>query len=86
MPRLGRSRGRTLQTIGALSAVGISFVLAVVIGTGFGYLLDRWLGSSPWFFMVFFFLGVAAGILNVFRASARFLHDGAGDGSGPATD
>ena len=73
MLRLSRTRLGTLQTVGALSAVGLSFVLAVAMGAGFGYLLDRWLGSSPWFFLVFFFLGVTAGVLNVFRVSESFL-------------
>ena len=75
MLRLSRTRLGTLQTVGALSAVGLSFVLAVAMGAGFGYLLDSWLDSSPWFFLVFFFLGVAAGVLNVFRVSESFLND-----------
>ena len=83
MVRLGESRGRTLRTTGALSAVGISFVLAVVIGAGFGHVLDQWLGSSPWFFLLFFFLGMAAGILNVIRISTRCLHEREGDGPHP---
>lgn len=86
MVRLGRSRGRAVGSFGALSAAGISFVLAVVIGVGLGYVLDRWFGSSPWFFLLFFFLGVAAGVLNVFRISAQFFHDREGPGSGPPAD
>jgi F0F1-type ATP synthase assembly protein I len=86
MLRLSRTRVGTLQTVGALSAVGLSFVLAVAMGAGFGYVLDRWLGSSPWFFLVFFFLGVAAGVLNVFRVSESFLNDRQGGGPGPASD
>ena len=86
MLRLSRTRLGTLQTVGALSAVGLSFVLAVAMGAGFGYLLDRWLGSSPWFFLVFFFLGVTAGVLNVFRVSESFLNDRQGGGPGPASN
>ena len=86
MLRLSRTRLGTLQTVGALSAVGLSFVLAVVMGAGFGYLLDSWLDSSPWLFLVFFFLGVAAGVLNVFRVSESFLNDRQGGGPGPASN
>ena len=86
MLRLSRTRMGTLQTVGALSAVGLSFVLAVAMGAGFGYLLDRWLGSSPWFFLVFFFLGVTAGVLNVFRVSESFLNDRQGGGPGAASN
>jgi ATP synthase protein I len=46
-----------------------------MMGAGIGYLLDRWLGSSPWAFILFFFIGVTAGILNVIRASAAYLRD-----------
>jgi len=35
---------------------------------GAGWLLDRWLGTKPWLMIVFFFLGAAAGIMNVYRA------------------
>jgi ATP synthase protein I len=69
-PRLGRERGRTIQNLGALSAAGLSFVLAVLMGAGAGYFIDRWLGTSPVGFLVGFALGLAAGMLNVFRAAA----------------
>jgi F0F1-type ATP synthase assembly protein I len=69
-PKLGKEKGRTLRSLGALSAVGFSFVLAVVIGTALGYILDRWLGTSPWLFLLCFFLGLAAGMRTVFRTVA----------------
>ena len=63
----------SVRQIGALSTVGISFVLAIVIAVWFGRLLDGWLGTAPWMFMLFFFFGLAAGVLNVYRAAGRFL-------------
>lgn len=57
----------TWQLIGQLSTVGLSFVLALVMGFGGGYLLDGWLGTRPWLSFLGFFLGMAAGILNVYR-------------------
>jgi F0F1-type ATP synthase assembly protein I len=63
----------TMRTIGALSTVGISFVLAIVIGVAIGVVLDRWLGTGPWFFFIFLVLGFAAGVLNVYRTAGRFL-------------
>lgn len=59
----------TIRSLGMLSSVGIAFVLAVVIGAAIGYWLDRLTGLSPLFFMLFFFLGLAAGILNVVRTA-----------------
>ncbi len=59
----------SLGSIGALSAVGIAFVLAVLFGFLIGYALDRWLGTTPLFIIVFFFIGIAAGIVNVVRTA-----------------
>jgi len=36
----------TMRTIGALSTVGISFVLAIAIGAGFGWFLDAYRGRA----------------------------------------
>jgi ATP synthase protein I len=56
-----------IRLIGQLSTVGLSFVFALVIGFGGGYYLDRWLGTSPWLTFLGFFVGLAAGIVNVYR-------------------
>ncbi|HEU5017218.1 MAG TPA: AtpZ/AtpI family protein [Pseudolabrys sp.] len=34
-----------------------------------GWLLDRWLGTTPWGLVVLVMLGFAAGVLNVMRAA-----------------
>jgi ATP synthase protein I len=67
------SMADTVRTLGALSTVGISFVLAIVLGAWFGWLLDRWLGTSPWLFFLFFGFGLVAGVLNVYRTAGKFL-------------
>ena len=64
---LSKSAGESLRSAGALSTVGLAFVLALVIGFWFGTVVDGWLGTKPVFTIVFFFLGLAAGVLNVFR-------------------
>jgi ATP synthase protein I len=63
----------SVRQIGALSTVGFSFVLAIVIGSGVGYLLMTRLGLGSWVFLLFFVFGVVAGILNVYRTAGRFL-------------
>ena len=63
----------TVRQLGALSTVGFSFVLAIVLGAGAGLLLDRWLGTTKMFFFIFFLFGVIAGILNVYRTAGKFL-------------
>lgn len=57
----------TLRTLGQLSTVGLSFVLAIVLGFGGGYWVDGRLGTGPWLAFLGFFLGLAAGVLNVYR-------------------
>lgn len=56
-----------MQLLGQLSTVGMSFVLALVLGFGGGLWLDGRLGTKPWLSFLGFFLGLAAGILNVYR-------------------
>lgn len=46
---------------------GVEVVSALVVGIGIGFALDRWLGTWPWLFLVFFVLGSAAGVMNVYR-------------------
>jgi ATP synthase protein I len=48
---------------------GIELVVAVGVGFGIGWALDRWLGTKPWAMVVFLVLGAAAGILNAWRAA-----------------
>ena len=63
------------KAVGALSTVGLSFVLAIVIGTAAGYWVDGRFGTKPWGFFVGFFLGLAAGILNVYRITTQAMKD-----------
>lgn len=57
--------------------MGIAFrlstelVAGVFVGGAIGLLLDKWLGTGPVFLLIFFFLGMAAGILNVFRTARQ---------------
>jgi ATP synthase protein I len=67
------SMADSVRTIGALSTVGISFVLAVVIGAGIGVFLMRQFQLGSWVFFLFFVFGLAAGALNVYRTAGKFL-------------
>lgn len=48
--------------------VGVELVAGIAVGSLIGYGLDRWLGTRPWLMLVFFFLGAAASVLNIYRA------------------
>jgi len=54
--------------LGLALRIGIELVVAVIVGLGLGWLFDYELGTRPWGVIVFFFLGVAAGMVNVWRA------------------
>jgi ATP synthase protein I len=73
----------TLRTLGQLSTVGMSFVLAIVLGFGAGYWLDRWWGTTPWLSFAGFFLGLAAGVLNVYRVLRATATPSGTSGAGP---
>ena len=45
--------------------LGTELVAAVLVGTIIGFILDTWFDTKPWLIIIFFFLGAAAGMLNV---------------------
>ena len=51
--------------------LGTELVAAVAVGTIIGFILDSWFDTKPWFIIIFFFLGAAAGMLNVIRAAKK---------------
>ncbi|EDP64320.1 bifunctional phosphoribosylaminoimidazolecarboxamide formyltransferase/IMP cyclohydrolase [alpha proteobacterium BAL199] len=57
------------SAMGLAFRVGVEMVAGVAVGTGIGYALDYWLGTGPWLMIVFFFLGAAGGMMNVYRAA-----------------
>ena len=57
--------------MGSAFKLGTELVAAVVVGTIIGFILDNWFDTKPWFIIIFFFLGAAAGMLNVIRAANK---------------
>ncbi|MEM7227151.1 MAG: AtpZ/AtpI family protein [Pseudomonadota bacterium] len=49
--------------------IATDLIVGLVVGIAIGLGLDTWLGTKPWLMIVFFFLGAAAGILNVYRTA-----------------
>ena len=72
-PRKNNGMADAMRTAGALSTVGLTFVIAILLGVLCGWYLDKWFGTKPLFFLVFLVFGIAAGILNVYRTAGRFL-------------
>ncbi len=61
--------GARAGAMGTALRLSADLVSAVVAGGGLGWGLDWLFGTSPWLLLVFFFLGIAAGILNVIRTA-----------------
>lgn len=82
--RHGGDRGTSPQgPLGLAFRVAIELVAALGIGLAIGWGLDRVLGTRPWGLIVFFFIGAAAGMLNVFRAAKQVLLQGPPSGPPP---
>jgi F0F1-type ATP synthase assembly protein I len=58
-----------MRTAGQLGSIGLSFVIAIVLGVVIGQWVDGRFGTKPWGFFVFFVLGIVAGVLNVYRTT-----------------
>ena len=57
------------SSIGTAFKLSTELVSAVAVGTIIGFIFDKTFGTTPWLIIIFFFLGVAAGIVNVFRSA-----------------
>jgi len=63
-------RNRAALPAEAMALVGriaTEIVAGVAVGGFLGWMLDTWLGTSPIFMIVLFFLGAGAGMLNIWR-------------------
>ena len=63
------SKQSSSSNIGVAFKLSTEMVAAVVVGTIIGFILDNWFGTKPWLILIFFFVGVIAGILNVVRSA-----------------
>ena len=57
------------SSIGTAFKLSTELVSAVAVGTIIGFILDKTFGTKPWLILIFFFVGVVAGIINVFRSA-----------------
>ena len=57
--------------MGSAFKLGTELVAAVAVGTIIGFILDTLFDTKPWLIIIFFFVGVVAGILNVIRSAKK---------------
>ena len=59
------------SSFGKAFQLSTELVSAVLVATIIGFILDNWFGTKPWLILIFFFIGVIAGIMNVIRSAKK---------------
>jgi len=67
--RKSENNQNNASSLGSALKLSTEMVGAVFVGTIIGFILDNWFDSKPWLTIIFFFVGVAAGILNVIKTA-----------------
>ncbi|GEM_PF-468488 len=60
-----------LRTAGPYLGLGMQLAFTMLFFVGLGYLLDRWLGTLPWFLIGGAVVGMTAFFIQLFRVSAE---------------
>ena len=68
-----KNNSSNTTSLGKALKISTELVATVVVGATLGFILDNWFDTRPWLTISFFFIGVAAGILNVIK-SAKNMH------------
>ena len=66
---LNNNKNSSSSSFGKALGLSTELVAAVLVGTIIGFILDTTFGTKPWLILIFFFVGVVAGIINVFRSA-----------------
>ena len=64
-----KEKSSNAASLGKAMKISTELVAAVVVGTTLGFILDSWFDTKPWLTISFFFMGVAARILNVIKSA-----------------
>ena len=57
------------NSLGLAFRLSTELVSGLAVGGVVGWSIDKWLGTEPWFLLIFFILGIAAGIINVIKTA-----------------
>ena len=66
-----KKRGSNATSLGKAMKISTELIASVVVGSTIGFLLDNWFDTKPLLTICFFIMGVAAGILNVFKSAKK---------------
>lgn len=67
-PFIDRSILRAFARVGT---IGLNMVLSTFVGYLIGSQLDKWIGTAPWFTIIFLLLGIIAGFRELARIAKR---------------
>jgi F0F1-type ATP synthase assembly protein I len=70
-PRTPSARSGAMRGLDQSSVMGVELLTGTLTWAGLGWLVDRWLGTGPWFLAIGALLGNAAGIYLVFLRARR---------------
>ncbi len=65
------NKKQTPSPIGSAFKLSTELVSAVAVGTIIGFILDKTFDTKPWLILIFFFVGVIAGITNVIKSAKK---------------
>ena len=65
------NKSSNAASLGKALKISTELVAAVLVGSTLGFILDNWFDTKPLFIICFFFIGVAAGILNVIKSAKK---------------
>ena len=66
-----RNKSQNPSPIGTAFKLSTELVSAVAVGSIIGFILDKTFGTKPWLIIIFFFIGVVAGIVNVIKSAKK---------------
>ena len=69
--KISSTNNETNSGIGVAFKMSTELVSAVAVGTIIGFILDNWFGTKPWLILIFFFVGVITGIMNVIKSAKK---------------
>lgn len=75
--------GENASALGAGMRAASELVAGILVGTGLGFMLDRYFGTKPWFLIILMMMGMAAGFRNIYRLGMRPTNPPKKDTSGP---
>lgn len=60
----------TMKAIGVAWTLPFELIVPAIVGGGIGYLLDRWLHTSPLFLLIIGFAGFGVGLRNLIKTAS----------------